>query len=160
MSKSKRVQSSAQKPVAPKLPGRYSLSVKLAGINRRFDVLADTMSNSDFIVFDRSAIWFYTICIVIFIVVCLAGLHGSSIGIFSSVYHYGAPGAAPLLGTPRPIRVDEWNFHTPLILNQYLRPDRFSPKDTIVGPGNAGLVANGPMWHFTTLFRPEFWGFF
>jgi hypothetical protein len=129
-------------------------------INRYFDSVSERLSNPDCILFDRYAIWFYAICIAIFAFMCAARLNGSSIAIFSSGYHYGAPGAAPIVGVPSPIRVDEWNSHTPLILNQYLRPDRFSPEKTIAGPGKAGLIANAPMRHFTTIFRPEFWSFF
>lgn len=143
-----------------KLLGWSALRAKWVDTNRRFAFMAKAMSNADFIVFDRFAIWFYTICLTIFLIMCIAGLHGSSIDIFSSGYHRGAPGVEPIIGTPRGIRSDEWNYHTPWILNQYLRPDRFSPRDTLVGPGNAGLIANVPVWHFTTIFRPEFWGFF
>lgn len=132
----------------------------LSRINHSFDLVAKRISNPDWIVFDRYAIWFYTICVTIFLVMCLAGMSGSSIAIFSTKYPYGAHASEPLHGEPRQIRSDEWSFHTPLILNQYLRPDRFSPKDSAVGPGEAGLIANAPVWHFTTLFRPEFWGFF
>lgn len=152
-----------QAVAAPRPPHQVNRSAgppKLSRLNAQFDALAKTISDPHCIVFDRYAIWFYAISIVVFLVMCGAALQGSSIGIFSSLYHYGAPEAKPLLGTPRSVRVDEWNFHTPAILNQYLRPDRFSPRDTAVGPGNAGLIANLPVWHFTTLFRPEFWGFF
>lgn len=143
-----------------KLLAWSSLRYRWAHINRPFAFMAEAISNDDFIVFDGFAIWFYSICVTIFLAMCIAGLHGSSIDIFSSGYHRGAPGVEPIIGTPRGIRSDEWNYHTPWILNQYLRPDRFSPKGTVVGPGNAGLIANIPVRHFTTIFRPEFWGFF
>jgi len=129
-------------------------------MNHSLDLLAQRMSNPDYIVFNRYALWFYAICIMIFLLMCVSGMNGSSIAIFSTEYPYGARGSQPLLGTPRAIRSDEWLDHTPWILNQYLRADRFSTKDTVVGPGNAGLIVNTPVWHFTTIFRPEFWGFF
>lgn len=139
---------------------RFGLASALGRVDRRFDAIATTISNPNWITFDGYAIWFYAICATIFLVFCLAGLQGSSISIYSSLYHYGEYGAKPLLGVPRSVRVDEWNFHTPAILNQYLRTNRFSPDDTLAGPGKAGLIANIPVRHFTTVFRPEFWGFF
>ena len=142
------------------LLSRSRFLIPLVRIDRYFDLLAARISNSDFIVFDRYSIWFYAICIAVLLLMCLADISGSSIAILSTAYPYGARGSQPLLGAPRGIRSDEWNYHTPLILNQYLRPDRFSPKDTLLGPGNTGLIGNAPVRHFTTLFRPQFWGFF
>jgi hypothetical protein len=125
-----------------------------------FDRLASRVSNPDWIVFDGWAVRFYMVAVCLFALLSLSGLNGSSISIYSSLYHYGAPGVSPLAGEPRPIRSDEWSFHTPLILNQCLRYDRFSLVGGDVGPGNALLIANVPVKHFSTVFRPQFWAFF
>src|SRR4029450_11066195 len=63
-------------------------------------------------------------------------------------------------GRGKPIRGDEWNYHTPAILNQVYRAAPFSVETSALGTDSASLIANIPVRHFTTVFRPQFWGFF
>ncbi|BDC52972.1 hypothetical protein F183_A52870 [Bryobacterales bacterium F-183] len=65
----------------------------------------------------------------------------------------------PLLGEGRAIRVDEWATHTPVILYQARRADAFALQGE-TGPMQSILFGNAPVWHWTLLFRPQFWGFF
>ena len=88
-----------------------------------------------------------------------AGLHGSSIRIYGWMYGYSPVRHLPLLGKPKGIRVDEWNYHTPTILNQLLRPDRFAADSSLFGPDKAALFANVPTRHWSEWFRPQFWFF-
>jgi hypothetical protein len=107
---------------------------------------------------DRYAIWFYVLCAAVFGIASLANLNGSSSGFYRK-YGY-APQKAPLLGVARGIRSDEWAYHTPAILNQTLRPDRFAFEDGALGSHGISLVADIPIRHVSTLFRPQFWSFF
>ena len=60
----------------------------------------------------------------------------------------------------KPIRGDEWAYHTPAILHQVYRSTPFDSGATPLGPDHASLFSNLPVRHFTTIFRPQFWGFF
>lgn len=128
-------------------------------IHARVSQWADALSDPDFIRFDAGAIYFIVLCFICFVVAVAADLNGSSIGIYNSGYHIGAP-AHVLAGQPRAIRADEWAYETPLILNQVQKVDRFSAGDSFVGGHRVSLIADAPVYHFSTWFRPQFWGFF
>src|SRR6266403_3561131 len=80
---------------------------------------------------DRIALWYYALCFVGFASMAIAGLHGSSISIYGSIYPYSTVKHQPLLGKPKSVRSDEWNFHTPTILNQILRRDRLAAESSL-----------------------------
>ncbi len=126
--------------------------------NARTDSLARSLSVDGFIRFDRYAIWFLILCLALFGFASLANLNGSSTGFYSKFGY--APRKEPLLGAARGIRSDEWTFHTPAILNQALRVDRFALEHTVTGDHAISLVSNVPIRHVSTLFRPQFWPFF
>jgi hypothetical protein len=108
---------------------------------------------------DRTALWYYTLCLAVFATLAMAGLHGSSISIFGSIDSHSSVKHQPLLGKPRFIRIDEWNWHTPAILNQILRRDRFAVDSSQLGSDKAALFGNVPTNHWTEWFRPQFWAF-
>jgi hypothetical protein len=122
------------------------------------DRLAAALSDKEFLIFDRLAIAFYLSITTAFVLAVSAGLHGSSMSLHSAVPLDES--TRPLLGTPKPIRSDEWAYHSPAILHQVHRATPFAVERSALGPDNAALLANVPVWHFTTLFRPQFWGFF
>jgi hypothetical protein len=125
----------------------------------KLEPAAERLSAPGFIRFDAAAIWFYLACLAAFAIASLANFNGSSVGVFASDYRY-APPARPLLGMARGIRSDEWAYHTPAILNQALRQDRFAFRQTALGGHAISLVGNVPVRHVSTLFRPQFWAFF
>jgi hypothetical protein len=143
----------------PSREGRFSGARKLGRwANEKSDSLARLLSADDFIQFDRYAIWFLILCSAVFGIASLANLNGSSTGFYRN-YGY-APPKKPLLGEARGIRSDEWTYHTPAILNQVLRPDRFAIERSDFGDHAISLIANVPIRHVSTLFRPQFWAFF
>ena len=125
----------------------------------KLEPVAQRLSVPGFIRFDAAAIWFYLACLAAFAIGCLANLNGSSVGVYASDFQY-APPAHPLAGVARGIRSDEWAYHTPAILNQALRQDRFAFRETALGGHAISLVGNLPVRHVSTLFRPRFWAFF
>ena len=129
-------------------------------INRPFDRLGARISRPYFLRFDALALWFYTLCLGAFAILSALGFHGSSIYIFGEGYHYSAAGGPAIIGQYRTTRVDEWNFHTPAILNQVFRDQPLELTGAADGPGNTALMSNIPCRHFTQLFRPQFWPFF
>jgi hypothetical protein len=121
--------------------------------------IATRIPDANTLGFDSFALWFYCGCLVTFLVTSGANLNGSSTGVFHEHFHLGAP-EEHFLGTAKVARSDEWAFHTPDILNQALRADRFAAQETEIGNHYAGLLGNIPVWHVSSLFRPQFWGFF
>lgn len=133
----------------------------LRAINGRFDAWSAALRRPGIFQIDRTAVWYYTLCLIAFVGLFLAKLHSSSISISGASYRGWTDVVhTPLLGTPKQVRSDEWGFHTPAILNQALRADRLAVLDSSVGPGKAALLGNIPCRHFTQLFRPQFWSFF
>ena len=90
----------------------------------------------------------------------LLNLNGSS----SAMWRYCADGRLPerglLLGTAKDIRSDEWMVQTSWMLSQTSTEPRFQTSNPNVGDGATSLLVNLPIRHWTTLFRPQFWGFF
>jgi hypothetical protein len=148
--------------VWPPLPLRSFVSAP-AILARRIDAFfsrtAQRLSSAEFIQFDSYAIWFYCVCLLLFLAASVADLNGSSMAMYSSGYGHGAPEKI-WVGAPRASRSDEWSYSTPDILNQSLRAARFRVTDSALGGHSVALVGNIPVLHFTTIFRPQFWAFF
>jgi hypothetical protein len=126
---------------------------------RALDRLAAAISDPRFLVFDRLAVGWYLAVAAAFVALVSAGLHGSGLSLHANM----APAddsTRPIIGTAKPIRSDEWAYHTPAILHQVYRADPFAAERSALGPDNAALISNVPVRHVTTLFRPQFWGFF
>jgi hypothetical protein len=134
------------------------IGAKIQILDRIFKKVAQYLSTPEFIQLDSYAIWFYALCLSGFILASMADLNGSSIGMYNSAGE-GAPKSV-LLGAPRPIRSDEWVYYTPDIMNESLRIHRFEVEHSQRGGHNVALMDNVPIWHVSTLFRPQFWSFF
>jgi hypothetical protein len=97
---------------------------------------------------------------VIFFINVLLNLSGSS----SAMWRFCVDGRLPerglLLGTAKEIRSDEWMVQTSWMLSQASTEPPFQTSNPNVGDGETGLLVNLPIRHWTTLFRPQFWGFF
>jgi hypothetical protein len=140
------------------LLGVFFLLLKRCKINRRFEFMAKQLSRSGFLKLDASAIWIYAGLVIFFCLACLLDLNGSSAGMYRT---YGnGPESELWLGSPQPVRADEWAYVTPDILNQYFRANRFALEDSVLGNHNIALTGNVPVKHLSTLFRPQFWPFF
>ncbi len=130
-----------------------------AAIQRPVERLAAALSRPHFLRFDAFALWFYACCLGAFLVMSALHLHGSCINIFRAPNEFTTAGDEAQFCQYRGVRVDEWNYHTPAILNQMFRDHPLMLGDGDEGPGKAMLLANVPCRHFTQLFRPQFWGF-
>ena len=131
----------------------------LGQINAPVERLAARCSRPYFLRIDARALWFYAACLAAFAILSVLGFHGSSIEIFGPGFRYSDASDPAVLGHFRATRVDEWNFHTPAILNQLFRVHPLALDGAADGPGKAALMTNVPCRHFTQLFRPQFWGF-
>ena len=90
----------------------------------------------------------------------VAQLNGSATALWRPLTDRGAPNEGILLGTPKPIRSDEWVGQTPWILSQVSRRARFAVENPGVGEGVMPLLNNLPVRHWTVIFRPQMWAFF
>ena len=118
------------------------------------------MSEPAFLVVDRFAVGCYAGILLFFVVTVAGALHGSSISLYSTATAVARAPDPPIAGTGKPIRGDEWAYHTPAILHQVYRATPFAAERTPLGPDYTALFSNLPVRHVTALFRPQFWGFF
>jgi hypothetical protein len=90
----------------------------------------------------------------------LLNLNGSSSAMWRFLADDRLPDRGLLFGTAKDVRADEWMQQTPWMLNQAAAEPPFQTRNPNVGDGATGLLVNLPIRHWTTLFRPQFWGFF
>ncbi len=121
--------------------------------------IAKKLSIPGFIQFNSYAIWFYALIVLIAFLFVTLDINGSSADYYKVQFGLGHA-EDPLFGTPKKIRGDEWVFETPAILNEALRLKPFSFNHAPMGDDSIALVANVPVRHISTLFRPQFWAFF
>jgi len=95
----------------------------------------------------------YPAVLVIAVVVLTSlGWSGTSVGVLAASSPTAAPDPNLIVGTPRPIRSDEWHVIAPLFVAQ--SRDGY-PRYTVDGLGPQDLsVFDVPIWGWTTLFKP------
>ncbi len=132
----------------------------LAHAGQVLDRLAASVSDGGLFDVDRFAMGCYLGILMFFLLSVAVGLHGSALSLYSTLTDVARGPVQPIVGTGKPIRSDEWAYHTPAILHQVYRVTPFDGETTPLGPDRASLISNIPVRHFTTIFRPQFWGFF
>ena len=109
--------------------------------------------------FDRRVKWFIGICVGLFIVLTLAKINYSSIGMWNTVVPDGSDARRGIVsGTPRSIRIDEWGVVTPFMMSQ--AHQGFPLENPAIGGEKVALVGYYPVNNIVSLFRPSHWGFF
>ncbi|GAB2571260.1 DUF7657 domain-containing protein [Spirosoma areae] len=109
--------------------------------------------------FDRRVKWFLGICIGLFILLTLAKINYSSIGMWNTVIPDGSDARRGIIsGTPKPIRMDEWAILAPFMLSQ--ANQGFPLENPAIGGEKVALVGYFPINHFVSFFRPDYWGFY
>ncbi|WP_245826300.1 DUF7657 domain-containing protein [Spirosoma rigui] len=118
----------------------------------------DTTRPFELIRFDKRVKWFIGICIGLFIILTLAKINYSSIGMWNTVLPDGSDAKRGVVsGTPKSIRIDEWAIVTPFMLSQ--AHQGFPLENTAIGGERVSLLGYYPVKHFVTVFRPDYWGF-
>ena len=102
---------------------------------------------------------------LLFLVAVALKLNGSSAAIYRNTHWNDirvADGPSGLLlSTPKAMRADEWQVWTPAILSQAeQRPVAFPVTNPALGPGKTPLLMSLPVRYYTTLLRPQLWGYF
>ena len=102
-------------------------------------------------------------CVGVAILFCLGvlfELNGSSVGVWHNLLKEPGPVRGLIFSVPRTIRVDEWGVWTPSALSQARQIPAFPIENSNLGTGRSPLLMNVPVKHYTTFFRPQFYGFF
>ncbi len=110
----------------------------------------------------RSALlrWFCGGLLFLFVVSVAWELNGSSVGMWSNLLSEKTAPAGLLFSTPKRVRGDEWTVWTPAMLSQAQQTPPFPIENTSLGAGKTPLIMSVPVAYYTTLFRPQLWGFF
>ncbi len=109
--------------------------------------------------FDKRVKWFIAICVGLFVLLTLAKINYSSIGMWNTVIPDGSDIKRGVIsGTPKAIRIDEWGVVTPFMMSQ--AHQGFPLENAAIGGEKVALVGYYPIKHFVSLFRPSHWGFF
>ena len=87
-------------------------------------------------------------------------LNGSSIGVWQETLWEPGPPRGLLFFKPEFIRADEWHVVTPSMLSQARQSPPFPIVNESLGAGRTPLLMSVPVAYYTTLFRPQLWGFF
>ena len=104
--------------------------------------------------------WWWMAAALLFLACVALKLNGSSVGRWQKVLREPEPVRGLLFSTPKKIRSDEWVVWTPSILSQARHTPRFPIENSSLGYGRAPLLMSVPVAYYTTLFRPQLWGFF
>lgn len=115
--------------------------------------------NFTLIRFDKKVKWFIGICVGLFLLLTLAKINYSSIGMWNTMIPDGSDAKRGIIsGTPKPIRIDEWGVVTPFMMSQAHKG--FPLENPTIGGERVALVGYYPIKHFISFFRPSHWGFF
>jgi hypothetical protein len=98
----------------------------------------------------RKTLVYPGILLVLFILLVAAGVSGSSVAMLSD----SARDPGLLLGSPQPVREDEWSIHTPDFIGQMMAGGR-SPRLVGVGEHDLSVIGNLPTRDWSTVFRPD-----
>ena len=90
------------------------------------------------------------ILLMLFVLLVGAGVSGSSVAMLSD--HARDPGL--LLGSPQPVREDEWSIHAPDFIGQMMA-NGHSPRLVGVGEHDMSVIGNLPTRDWSAAFRPD-----
>lgn len=160
--------SSKKKPTAPVAKPQSILPVPehraTQSVVKAKEIPSTKLRSSDnqgfeLIKFDKRLKWFLGICLGLFLLLTLAKINYSSIGMWNTVLPDGSDSKRGIIsGTPKAIRMDEWSVVTPFMLSQ--ANQGFPLENPAIGGERVSLTGYYPVNHFITLFRPDYWGFY
>lgn len=122
--------------------------------------IGERLSEDHLIKFDFRVLSLLLVSFIIFTLAVTFKIHGSSIPIWNQIVPGNDINNGLLLGSPKGTRSDEWDVTTPYTLSQVKSNPQFPLHNDTLGAGSVPLLVNVPVKHFTTLFRPQHWGYF
>lgn len=98
---------------------------------------------------------------VLWLLLSALGLHGFSLAQWHQLLD-GSPESEVLVGHSQTVRSDDYLAVLPQLLAQRAHEPRFPAYHTGIGDGRYDMVFNfaAPVRHWSTLFRPQVWGYF
>lgn len=100
------------------------------------------------------------VCLILFCLSVELKLNGSSVGMWRNLLLEPGIARGLLYSSPKRIRVDEWGVWTPSALSQARQNPPFPIENPNLGAGLSPLLMSVPVAYYTTLFRPQLFGFF
>ncbi len=107
---------------------------------------------------DRTGKIFLVACAVLFLLGVFFRLNGSSVFIWKQLLHDPSDTGGLVLAAPQPARTDEWMIWTPAA--RWQSEHGFPSENPSLGPGKTAFLYSLPVRHYTTVLRPQLWGFF
>ncbi|MDQ3117855.1 MAG: hypothetical protein M3Q86_14835 [Verrucomicrobiota bacterium] len=98
--------------------------------------------------------------LVLFLMSVAWELNGSSVGMWSNLLSEKTAPEGLLFSSPKRVRGDEWTVWTPAMLSQAQQTPPFPIENPSLGAGRTPLIMSVPVAYYTTVFRPQLWGFF
>jgi hypothetical protein len=95
-----------------------------------------------------------------FLILTALNINGSSVALWSGILNERETVGALLFSHPREVRSDEWLVWTPSLLAQAKHQPAFPLENPALGAGRSPMLMNLPTRHYSTLFRPQLWGYF
>jgi len=95
-----------------------------------------------------------------FIILTSLNINGSSVGMWSAILTEQETLSSLLYSLPRDARSDEWLVWTPSLLAQAKHHPSFPVENPAIGAARSPMLMNLPTRHYSTLFRPQLWGYF
>lgn len=118
---------------------------------------ADRMSDPAVLRVPASAVGVYLVLAVLACLWVAAKLHQSSIGLWDGMYPPEHVERLVSIGSPKPIRSDEWGTLTPWILHQAQTGMKNDSPD--IGSPGAPMLAGAPVLSPVMIAQPKYWGF-
>lgn len=136
-----------------------AMKPRLRALRLSLDRAGEKISEESLIRFDFRVFLLTFILVLLFAVSVGFRLHGSSISYWDVVYPEARTEKTGLIaGRPKSTRSDEWLVGTPWMLSQYQQG--YPVHNYNIGANNDPLLNNIPARHFTTIFKPQNWGYF
>ena len=98
--------------------------------------------------------------LVLFCLCVALQLNGSSIGMWSNLLSEKRVPSGLLFSSPKRVRGDEWGYLDPIDVVAGATTPPFPIENSNLGADRSPLIMSVPVAYYTTLFRPQLWGFF
>jgi len=131
----------------------------LQSIKKYLNSSGEKISEKGLIRVDYRVILLTFAVFILFILAVIFRINGSSMQSWDAFQPGGRQeNTGVLFGSPKPIRSDEWMVSTPWALSQAKLG--YPVENENVGANSDPLLTNIPVRHFSTIFRPQDWGYF
>lgn len=104
---------------------------------------------------EKYYVWIFpAISVLVFLILCIGKIHGSSIGLYEATANPGLKDKNLLFGFPRQIRSDEWVVNSPLQYAQ--KATNFASINPNIGNGqDMAIVLDMPVGDWSVIFKPQ-----